>query len=138
RIDDLPGDELARSSALRKEGHSAEVTAALLTQARLRKEAAAKLGPFADDMLFTRDGLAQATRLPVPAHHARRLIGDAAQADAAAPDGPAPPPHGEAPAPDGEVPPTDREAPLRLAYLVCAIGGDSIAFSGLGAPVTAV
>src|SRR5699024_8794005 len=78
RIDDLPGDELARSSALRKEGLSAEVTAALLTQARLRKEASAKLGPFADDMLFTRDGLAQATRLPVAAHHARRLIGQAA------------------------------------------------------------
>lgn len=138
RIDDLPGDELARSSALRKEGHSAEVTAALLTQARLRKEAAAKLGPFADDMLFTRDGLAQATRLPVAAHHARRLIGDAAQADAAAADGSAPPTDGEAPAPDGEAPPTDGEAPLRIADLGCGIGADSIAFSGMGAQVTAV
>src|SRR5699024_1083496 len=106
-------DELARSSALRKEGHSAEVTAALLTQARLRKEAAAKLGPFADDMLFTRDGLAQATRLPVAAHHARRLSGDAAQADAAAAD--------------GSAPPTDGEAPLRIADLGCGIGADSIA-----------
>ena len=34
RIDDLSGDDLARSSALRKEGFSAEVTAALLTQAK--------------------------------------------------------------------------------------------------------
>lgn len=124
RIDDLPGDELARSSALRKEGHSAEVTAALLTQARLRKEAAAKLGPFADDMLFTRDGLAQATRLPVAAHHARRLIGQAAPADTAEADG-------SAPAPDGET-------PLRIADLGCGIGADSIAFSGMGAQVTAV
>src|SRR5699024_4433206 len=111
-------------SALRKEGHSAEVTAALLTQARLRKEAPAKLGPFADDMLFTRDGLAQATRLPVAAHHARRLIGQAAPADTAEADG-------SAPAPDGE-------APLRIADLGCGIGADSIAFSGMGAQVTAV
>jgi hypothetical protein len=124
RIDDLPGDELARSSALRKEGLSAEVTAALLTQARLRKEASAKLGPFADDMLFTRDGLAQATRLPVAAHHARRLIGQAAPADTAEADG-------SAPAPDGE-------APLRIADVGCGIGADSIAFSGMGAQVTAV
>src|SRR5699024_165673 len=124
RIDDLPGDELARSSALRKEGHSAEVTAALLTQARLRKEAEAKLGPFAADMLFTPDGLAQATRLPVAAHHARRLIGQAAPADPAEADG-------SAPAPDGET-------PLRIADLGCGIGADSIAFSGMGAQVTAV
>lgn len=76
RIDDLPKDELARSSALRKEGFSAEVTAALLTQARLREEAGPKFGPFANEMLFTRDGLAQATRLAVAGHHARRLLGD--------------------------------------------------------------
>ncbi|MDN6529102.1 MAG: class I SAM-dependent methyltransferase, partial [Brevibacterium sp.] len=76
RIEDLPADELARSSALRKEGYSAEVAAGLLTQAQLRKDAVKKLGPFAEDMLFTRDGLAQATRLPVAAHHARRLLGE--------------------------------------------------------------
>ncbi|MBR7502807.1 SAM-dependent methyltransferase, partial [Mycobacterium tuberculosis] len=71
-IDDLPADDLARSAAMRKEGFSAEVTAALLTQAQLRKEAVVKFGPYAAEMLFTRDGLAQATRLPVAAHHARR------------------------------------------------------------------
>lgn len=109
RIDDLSGDELARSSALRKEGFSAEVTAALLTQARLRQEAAAKLGPFAGDMLFTRDGLAQATRLPVAAHHARRLIGEV---------------------PDGET--------FRIADLGCGIGADSVAFAGMGAQVSSV
>ncbi|RBP68159.1 methyltransferase family protein [Brevibacterium sanguinis] len=80
RIEDLPADELARSAALRKEGYSAEVTAALLTQARLRKDAEAKLGPFAAEMLFTRDGLAQATRLPVAAHHARRFLGEGGEA----------------------------------------------------------
>jgi len=79
RIDELPAEELARSKALRREGYSAEVTAGLLTQAQLRTEAAAKLGPFAEDMLFTRDGLAQATRLPVAAHHARRLLGESAE-----------------------------------------------------------
>jgi hypothetical protein len=109
RIDDLPDDALARSKALRKEGYSAEVTAALLTQARLRKEAAAKLGPFAEDMLFTRDGLAQATRLPVAAHHARRLIGEV---------------------PDDET--------FRIADLGCGIGADSVAFAGMGAHVSAV
>src|SRR5699024_581829 len=75
-------------------------------------------------MLFTRDGLAQATRLPVAAHHARRLIGQAAPADTAEADG-------SAPAPDGET-------PLRIADLGCGIGADSIAFSGMGAQVTAV
>ena len=124
RIDDLSGDELARSSALRKEGFSAEVTAALLTQARLRQEAAAKLGPFASDMLFTRDGLAQATRLPVAAHHARRLIGQAAPADTAEADDSAPGPEGE--------------PPLRIADLGCGLGADSVAFAGMGAQVTAV
>ena len=108
-IDDLPGDDLARSKALRKEGFSAEVTAALLTQAQLRSEAAVKLGPFAEDMLFTRDGLAQATRLPVAAHHARRLIGD----------------------------PTEGET-FRIADLGCGIGADSVAFAGMGASVSAV
>lgn len=109
RMDDLPDDELARSAALRKEGYSAEVTAGLLTQAQLRKEAGAKLGPFADDMLFTRDGLAQATRLPVAAHHARRLIGEGAD-----------------------------DADFRIGDLGCGIGADSIAFAGMGAKVTAV
>lgn len=52
---------------------SPELTAAILTQAQLRIEAGDKFGPFASHMLFTRDGLAQATRLPVAAHHAARM-----------------------------------------------------------------
>ncbi|WP_309132084.1 class I SAM-dependent methyltransferase [Brevibacterium sp.] len=110
RIEDLPADELARSAALRKESYSAEVTAALLTQARLRKDAETKLGPFAAEMLFTRDGLAQATRLPVAAHHARRLLGEGG----------------------------DGSAAMTIADLGCGIGADAFAFAGMGAEVTAV
>lgn len=123
RIEDLPADELARSSALRKEGYSAEVTAGLLTQAQLRKDAVKKLGPFAEDMLFTRDGLAQATRLPVAAHHARRLLGEGTDT-------------GGVNGTDGSAEAED-SAPT-IADLGCGIGADSFAFAGMGAQVTAV
>ncbi|MBM6588992.1 class I SAM-dependent methyltransferase [Brevibacterium sp. RIT 803] len=123
RIEDLPADELARSSALRKEGYSAEVTAGLLTQAQLRKDAVKKLGPFAEDMLFTRDGLAQATRLPVAAHHARRLLGEGK--DTGGDEGA-----------DGSADAADSTP--TIADLGCGIGADSFAFAGMGAQVTAV
>ncbi|AOP54644.1 hypothetical protein BLSMQ_2938 [Brevibacterium aurantiacum] len=121
RIEDLPADELARSSALRKEGYSAEVTAGLLTQAQLRKDAVKTLGPFAEDMLFTRDGLAQATRLPVAAHHARRLLGEGKDTGGDADD-------------TGE----SADSAPTIADLGCGIGADSFAFAGMGAQVTAV
>lgn len=57
---------------LRAEGLHPSLVAAALTQSRLRAKAHAKLGDFADGMLFTPDGLEQATRLEVAAHHARR------------------------------------------------------------------
>jgi hypothetical protein len=60
---------------LRSEGHEPATVAAALTQSRLRAKAHDKLGPFADAMLFTPDGLEQATRLAVAAHHARRYVG---------------------------------------------------------------
>lgn len=66
--------ELAQATKLRKRGLDADVAAGLLTQAQLRGEAVGKFGEFASDMLFTRDGLAQATRLPVAAHHAGRML----------------------------------------------------------------
>ncbi|MDN5656430.1 class I SAM-dependent methyltransferase [Brevibacterium sandarakinum] len=125
RIEDLPADELARSSALRKEGYSAEVTAALLTQAQLRKDAVKKLGPFAQDMLFTRDGLAQATRLPVAAHHARRLLGEGEDTG------------GDNDTDDSADAASTASAPT-IADLGCGIGADSFAFAGMGAQVTAV
>lgn len=70
-----PYDEdqaMALSERLRREGHDADLVAAALTQSRLRARAHAKLGEFADGMLFTPAGLEQATRLVVAAHHARR------------------------------------------------------------------
>jgi SAM-dependent methyltransferase len=64
---------LARSTALRRDGFSPDETAAILTQAALRRRAAAKFGEFADRMLFTRAGLEQATRLEVAVRHAARF-----------------------------------------------------------------
>ena len=58
---------------LRREGHTPEFVAALLTQQRLRARAVTKFGEFADDMLYTADGLEQASRLEVAATHAGRF-----------------------------------------------------------------
>jgi SAM-dependent methyltransferase len=67
-------DDAARAvSRLRAAGHSPELVAAVVGQARLRVRAAAKFGPFADRMLFTRAGLEQATRLSIAARHAGRF-----------------------------------------------------------------
>ncbi|MCP3424882.1 class I SAM-dependent methyltransferase [Rothia sp. AR01] len=68
------GDVLALSARLRDRGLGPERTADLLTQARLRGEAAAKFGAAeAARMLLTRDGLEQATRRAVARLHARRF-----------------------------------------------------------------
>ncbi|MDO4791777.1 MAG: class I SAM-dependent methyltransferase [Buchananella hordeovulneris] len=61
------------NSKLRKRGLDPAFIASLLTQWRLRSAASAKFGPFAQRMLFTDDGLQQATRLTVAAHHAQRF-----------------------------------------------------------------
>lgn len=71
-----PYDEqraMALSARLHAEGLDPDLVAAALTQSRLRARARAKLGDFADGMLFTAAGLEQATRLTVAAHHARRF-----------------------------------------------------------------
>lgn len=65
-------DALALGTALRARGVDSALVAAALTQSRLRARAAAKFGPFAQEMLFTRAGLEQATRLRVAARHAQR------------------------------------------------------------------
>src|SRR5690606_41543354 len=57
-------------SRLRAAGHSPDLVAAVLTQARLRTRARSRFHEFADRMLFTPDGLEQATRLQVAAQHA--------------------------------------------------------------------
>ncbi len=66
-------DVLAVQQRLRRAGHSPDFVAALLTQQRLRSRAVAKFGAFADDMLYTADGLEQASRLEVAATHAGRF-----------------------------------------------------------------
>ena len=77
-LDSLPpwqssADVVKTVAELRKAGHEAGVVAAVLSQARLRSKAADKFGPFAARMLFTDDGLEQATRLRVAALHAGRF-----------------------------------------------------------------
>ncbi|CCH77143.1 conserved hypothetical protein [Nostocoides japonicum T1-X7] len=67
-----PATELATQSRLRATGLAPERVAALLLQSRLRARARAKFGDFASGMLFTPDGLEQATRLEVSASHAGR------------------------------------------------------------------
>ncbi|MCA5892613.1 class I SAM-dependent methyltransferase [Isoptericola sp. NEAU-Y5] len=72
-----PYDEkqaMALAMRLRAEGVDPDLAAAALTQSRLRAKARAKLGDFADGMLFTADGVEQATRLVVAALHARRYL----------------------------------------------------------------
>jgi THUMP domain-like len=59
---------------LRDEGVDPALVAAAMTQSRLRARAVAKFGPFAAGMLFTVEGLAQATRLEVAARHAQRFV----------------------------------------------------------------
>lgn len=72
-----PEDPLEASAALRRDA-SPEQVAVALTQATLRRRAVAKFGDLAARMYFTPEGLEQATRLPVSAHRAARLV--AAQA----------------------------------------------------------
>ena len=62
------------SERLRRDGFAPDVVSAALTQSRLRARGAAKFGEFARTMVFTKDGLEQATRLEVGAFHARRLL----------------------------------------------------------------
>jgi hypothetical protein len=71
---DLAGqDPLVAASALRRAGLDPGLAAAALTQARLRARAAAKFGPDAARMFFTRAGLEQATRSVVARRRAARL-----------------------------------------------------------------
>ena len=67
----VPLPELA--GALRSSGVPAELAAAVVTQLALRHAARAKFGPIASHMVFTRDGLEQATRLVVAGGHDETL-----------------------------------------------------------------
>jgi hypothetical protein len=68
-----PGSELSLQQRLRDAGFEADLVAAALHQSQLRARAVAKFGPFAQGMVFTADGLEQATRLEVAAQHAQRF-----------------------------------------------------------------
>ena len=71
-----PYDEsnaLALGERLRVAGFDVDLVAAALTQSRLRAKGRLKFGDFAGGMLFTADGLEQATRLEVAARHAGRF-----------------------------------------------------------------
>ncbi|MDP9240046.1 MAG: class I SAM-dependent methyltransferase [Actinomycetota bacterium] len=71
RYDDSATLRIAET--LRAAGRPAGLIASALTQARLRERARARFGPDADRMLFTPEGLEQATRASVAAHRAARL-----------------------------------------------------------------
>ena len=66
-------DGLAAATRLRA-AHGPAVAVAALHQASLRRRARSKFGDRAALMFFTRDGLEQATRPAVAAHHAARLV----------------------------------------------------------------
>jgi len=73
-----PYDESAALSlgeGLRLAGFDTDLVATALTQSRLRAKGHEKFGEFADGMLFTADGLEQATRLEIAARHAQRFRG---------------------------------------------------------------
>ena len=63
-------DPVTRAAAVRRSGAGAEHASAALTQAALRRRAAAKLEDLAPRMYFTPDGLEQATRHSVATHRA--------------------------------------------------------------------
>ncbi|RLZ03426.1 SAM-dependent methyltransferase [Kocuria tytonicola] len=68
-----PDSSLSLSKSLRAQGHDPELVSAALTQSRLRAKARTKFGDFARHMVFTRDGVEQATRWSVAALHAQRF-----------------------------------------------------------------
>jgi hypothetical protein len=66
-------EPLAAAAAVRARGVAPGLAAAALTQVGLRRRAAAKFGPAAGRMFFTRAGLEQATRAVVADRRAARL-----------------------------------------------------------------
>ncbi len=65
---------ISLTQQLRARGADPELVSAALTQSRLRARAASRLGPLAEHLLLTSDGLEQATRPAVAARHARRFV----------------------------------------------------------------
>ncbi len=72
---DAKADVVKLVSSLRAEGYHPSLVAAVLSQAKLRRRARKKFGDFTDGLLFTEDGLEQASRLQAAALHAGRFLG---------------------------------------------------------------
>ncbi|MBE3013728.1 methyltransferase domain-containing protein [Microbispora sp. NEAU-D428] len=106
-------DPVAAASALRR-SHPADLAAAALTQASLRRRAEVKFGPDAAVMYFTPHGLEQATRPEVAAHRATRIRAAGIRAAGEPEGGPA------------------------VLDVCCGIGGDLLALARAGCPVDAV
>lgn len=100
-----PKDVPALVTRLRKKGIDPDVVQAVVNQLALRSKAVEKFGAFAPRMLFTKDGLEQATRLEVASHHAGRFQAGGIRS---------------------------------VVDAGCGIGGDSLAFAGLGLTVHAI
>ena len=66
-------DPDALNAKLRKAGHDPRVTVEVINQVALRQKAKQKLGPLADSLLLTRQGLEQSSRFDVAKYHARKL-----------------------------------------------------------------
>ena len=78
-LNDSDPEEL--NIALRRQGHTAGVCIEVVNQVALRQKARQKLGPIAESLLFTRQGLEQASRIEVARYHARRLSSYGAVSD---------------------------------------------------------
>ncbi|HEX6918954.1 MAG TPA: SAM-dependent methyltransferase, partial [Actinomycetes bacterium] len=70
---------LGLGERLRREGFEPDLVAAALTQSRLRARGRGKLGPLADRLYLTADGLEQATRPAVAARRTARFAAVGAQ-----------------------------------------------------------
>ncbi|MGA1627597.1 MAG: THUMP-like domain-containing protein [Aquiluna sp.] len=66
-------DPDALNAKLRKAGHAPGVIVEVVNQVALRQKARHKLGPLADSLLLTRQGLEQSSRFDVAKYHARKL-----------------------------------------------------------------
>ena len=117
-------DPLSAAGKLRSHGYDPALAAAALTQAVLRARAAAKFGPDAELLFFTRAGLEQATRAVVARRRARRLEAHLRGAPAAGTNVV----RGSAVGADGPL----------VADLGCGVGADTLAFAAAGLRVFAV
>ncbi|MFG1822922.1 methyltransferase domain-containing protein [Microbispora bryophytorum] len=121
-------DPVAAASAMRR-SHPADLAAAALTQASLRRRAEAKFGPDAAVMYFTPHGLEQATRPEVAAHRAARIGAAGLPADGIRAAG--------TPA-DGTRAHGEPEGGPAVLDVCCGIGGDLLALTRAGCRVDAV